>query len=42
MRVIRNVKSVNINGDTEQKGKQQRRVELDFDKDEIERAIKNY
>jgi len=33
--VIRNVKYVNINGNLEQKGKQQRRVESDFDKDDI-------
>nr|ADQ54401.1 hypothetical protein E37-7F_18 [uncultured marine crenarchaeote E37-7F] len=32
---IRNVKCVNITGDIEQKGKLQRRVELDFDEDEI-------
>ena len=31
----RNVKSVNITGNIGQKGKQQRRVELDFDKDEM-------
>jgi len=31
----RNVKFVNITGNIEQKRKQQRRVELDFDKDEL-------
>jgi len=38
---IRNVKSVNITGDIGQKGKQQRRVELDFDKDEILNLFNN-
>jgi len=35
MMVRRSVKYVNINGNIEQKGKHQGRVELDFDKNEI-------
>ena len=35
MMVRRSVKYVNINGNIEQKGKHQGRVELDFDKSEM-------
>ncbi len=37
----RNVKCVNIIGNIEQKGKQQRRVELDFDKHEMLELFNN-